>query len=82
MRTHMPRRAHFFCVCVSVCVSCVLISYRSPIVVRNKHNLTLEDEADAVAELARFKAAGGSLVVDATTHGIGRCAHELTHTHT
>ncbi len=38
----------------------------------NRHNITLDDEPLAVAELAAFRAAGGATVVDPTCRGIGR----------
>lgn len=38
----------------------------------NVDDLVLDDEADAIAELAPFRAAGGRAVIDATTIGIGR----------
>jgi len=42
-----------------------------------KDNLLLEDEALQTKELARFKAAGGTTVVDATLPGIGRNAEGM-----
>ncbi len=38
----------------------------------NRANLLLTDEAVAVEEAGRFKRAGGSAIVDATSGGIGR----------
>jgi phosphotriesterase-related protein len=38
----------------------------------NVDDLVLDDEAIAIDEVARFKAAGGGTIVDATTIGIGR----------
>ena len=38
----------------------------------NRHNITLDDEPLAVAELGAFRAAGGITVVDPTCRGIGR----------
>ena len=42
-----------------------------------KDNLLLDDEALQAEELARFKAAGGSTVVEASLPGIGRDAQAL-----
>ena len=44
-----------------------------------KDNLKLDDEALQTEELARFKAAGGTTVVDATLPGIGRDAVGMKH---
>lgn len=38
----------------------------------NKHNITLDDEPLAIAELKEFVAAGGNTVVEPTCQGIGR----------
>lgn len=38
----------------------------------NKHNITLDDEPLAIAELKDFAAAGGNAVVEPTCQGIGR----------
>lgn len=38
----------------------------------NKHNITLDDEPLAIAELSAFKTAGGQTVVEPTCQGIGR----------
>jgi phosphotriesterase-related protein len=38
----------------------------------NRHNITLDDEPLAIAELGQFAAAGGRTVVDPTCWGIGR----------
>jgi phosphotriesterase-related protein len=38
----------------------------------NRHNITLDDEPQAIAELKAFAAAGGETVVEPTCRGIGR----------
>lgn len=43
----------------------------------NRDNLRLDDEETAVAELARFRTAGGLTIVDPTVRGIGRDAAAL-----
>lgn len=39
---------------------------------RNPHNLRLTSEADAIEEVQRFEAAGGSTIVEATSIGLNR----------
>lgn len=53
-----------------VCVEILGELRQDPFV--NKHNITLDDEPLAIAELSAFKTAGGQTVVEPTCQGIGR----------